>query len=137
MTRHVVATVDEILPGARMLVTVGGREIGIFNLAGEYFALANRCPHEGAPLCIGFVLGKFTADRPGEYRLERHGEMLRCPWHGWEFDLRTGKSWCEPERTKVKSYEAKVEPGEALIEGPLRAESLPVSIEKQYVVIEL
>ena len=137
MTRHVVATVDEILPGARMLVTVGGRQIGIFNLAGEYFALANRCPHNGASLCKGRIVGLVEAPEPGCYQFSRRGELIRCPWHGWEFDLRTGKSWCEPERTKVKSYEAKVEPGEALIEGPLRAESFPVSIEKQYVVIEL
>ncbi len=137
MARHVVATVDEIPPGARMLVTVGGREIGIFNVAGEYFAIGNRCPHNGGSLCKGRVVGLVEAAEPGCYQVSRRGELVRCPWHGWEFDLRTGKSWCEPERTKVKSYEAKVEPGEALIEGPLRAETFPVSIEKQYVVIEL
>jgi 3-phenylpropionate/trans-cinnamate dioxygenase ferredoxin subunit len=137
MARHVVATVDEIPPGARMLVSVGGREIGIFNIAGEYFALGNRCPHNGASLCKGRIVALVEAAEPGSYQLSRRGELVRCPWHGWEFDLRTGKSWCEPERTKVKSYEAKVEPGEALIEAPLRAETFPVSIEKQYVVIEL
>jgi 3-phenylpropionate/trans-cinnamate dioxygenase ferredoxin subunit len=137
MARHVVASVDEIPPGARMLVSVGGREIGIFNIAGEYFALGNRCPHNGASLCKGRIVALVEAAEPGSYQLSRRGELVRCPWHGWEFDLRTGKSWCEPERTKVKSYEAKVEPGEALIEAPLRAETFPVSIEKQYVVIEL
>jgi 3-phenylpropionate/trans-cinnamate dioxygenase ferredoxin subunit len=63
--------------------------------------------------------------------------LLRCPWHGWEFDLRTGKSWCEPDRTKVRSYDLKVESGGALVEGSLQAEIFPVSIEKQYVVIEV
>ena len=47
MARHVVATVDEIAPGQRKLVQVQGRDIGIFNVEGEFFAIANRCPHEG------------------------------------------------------------------------------------------
>ncbi|MFO1117217.1 MAG: Rieske (2Fe-2S) protein [Beijerinckiaceae bacterium] len=137
MTRHVVATVDQIAPGQRLLVEVNGREIGIFNVGGEYFAIGNRCPHEGASLCKGRVVGLVEASAPGDYRLSRKGELLRCPWHGWEFDLRTGKSWCEPDRTKVRSYELKVEAGGALVEGELRAETFPVSIDKQYVVLEL
>ena len=47
------------------------------------------------------------------------------------------KSWCEPDRTRVRSYEAKIEPGSTLVEGPLQAESFPVSVEKQYVVVEV
>jgi nitrite reductase/ring-hydroxylating ferredoxin subunit len=137
MTRHVVATVDQIPPGERLLVTVNGREIGIFNIAGEYFAVGNRCPHNGASLCEGRIVGLVEASEPGAYQFSRRGELVRCPWHGWEFDLRTGKSRCEPERTKVRSYDLTVEPGEALVEGPLRAETFPVSIEKQYVVLEV
>ena len=62
---------------------------------------------------------------------------MRCPWHGWEFDLRTGKSRCEPDRTKVRSYDLKVEPGGALIDDTLRAETFPVSVEQHYVVVEI
>lgn len=137
MTRHIVATVDQIPPGQRLLVEVEGREIGIFNVDGEYFAIGNRCPHEGASLCKGRVVGLVESGAPGDYRLSRKGELLRCPWHGWEFDLRTGKSWCEPDRTKVRSYELKVEAGGALVEGELRAETFLVSVDKQYVVLEL
>jgi 3-phenylpropionate/trans-cinnamate dioxygenase ferredoxin subunit len=137
VTRHVVATVDQVPPGQRLLVTVAGREIGIFNIKGEYFAVGNRCPHNGASLCKGRIVGLVEASQPGSYQFSRKGELLRCPWHGWEFDLRTGKSWCEPDRTKVRSYEAKVEPGETLVEGDLRAETFPVSVEKEYVVLEL
>jgi 3-phenylpropionate/trans-cinnamate dioxygenase ferredoxin subunit len=137
MARHVVATVDDIPPGQRLLVKVGGREIGIFNVGGEYFAVSNRCPHEGASLCKGRVVGLVESSEPGSYQFSRRGELLRCPWHGWEFDLRTGKSWCEPDRTKVRSYDLKVESGGALVEGELQAETFPVVIEKQYVVIEV
>ena len=70
MARHVVAAVGEIAPGTCKIVAVAGREIGIYNVKDEFFALINRCPHEGAPLCIGPILARFTADRPGEYRLE-------------------------------------------------------------------
>lgn len=137
MTRHVVATVDQIPPGQRMLVTAGGREIGIFNVGGEYFAVGNRCPHNGASLCKGRIVGLVEAGEPGSYQFSRRGELVRCPWHGWEFDLRTGKSRCEPDRTKVRSYDLKIEPGRALTGDTLRVETFPVSVEKQYVVIEV
>jgi 3-phenylpropionate/trans-cinnamate dioxygenase ferredoxin subunit len=137
MARHVVATVDDIPPGQRMLVKVGGREIGIFNVGGEYFAVSNRCPHEGASLCKGRIVGLVESSEPGSYQFSRRGELLRCPWHGWEFDLRTGKSWCEPDRTRLRSFDLKVESGGALVEGELQAETFPVLIEKQYVVLEV
>jgi nitrite reductase/ring-hydroxylating ferredoxin subunit len=137
MARHVVAKAEDIPPGQRKLVSVQGREIGIFNVAGEYFAVGNRCPHEGASLCKGRIVGLAESSEPGSYELSRKGEIVRCPWHGWEFDLRTGKSRCEPNRTKVRSFELKVEAGGALVEGELRADVFPVSIEQHYVVIEL
>ena len=56
MARHVVAAASEIAPGASKIVDIAGRSIGVFNVNGEFYALINRCPHEGAPLCIGFVL---------------------------------------------------------------------------------
>ena len=137
MTRHVVAAVGEIAPGACKIVTLSGREIGVFNVNGEHYALINRCPHEGAALCLGPVMARFESKRPGEYRLTHHGEMLRCPWHGWEFDIRTGQSWCDPHRLALKSYPAKVEPGASIVEGPFVAETFPVSVENNYVVLEV
>ena len=138
MARYVVATVDDIAPGQRKLVQVQGPDIGIFNVRGEFFAITNRCPHEGASLCKGRVVGLVESSDPGSYQLSRPGEMIRCPWHGWEFDLRTGKSWCDPQRTKVRAFDLKVEEGAALVEETLlRAETFPVSIERQYVVIEV
>lgn len=137
MTRHVVATVDEIPPGKRMLVEVGGREIGVFNIAGEYFAIGNRCPHNGASLCKGTIVGLVEASEPGSYRFSRRNELIRCPWHGWEFDLRTGRSWCEPDRTKVRSYDLTIESGGTLTADSLVAETFPVSVEERYVVVDV
>jgi len=137
MPKHVVATTDELPPGTRKLVTIRGREIGIFNVAGDYYALINRCPHEGAALCKGKLVGRMESDKPGEYRLTRPGEMLRCPWHGWEFDLRTGQSWCDPEHTYVRSYQVSVEPGTTVVKGPYVAETVTVRVDGDYVVVEI
>ena len=136
MSRHVVAKADEIAPGASKLVTVNGREVGLFNVKGEFYALANRCPHQGGPMCKGKVGGLVLSDGPGEYRVVRPGEFLKCPWHGWEFEIRTGQSWCDPKSTKVRAFEVTVAPGEELVKGPYIAETFPVSIEENYLVIE-
>src|ERR1700712_2223749 len=135
MSRHVVATVDEIAPGTCKIVTVRGREIGVFNINQQFFALINRCPHQGAPLCRGEILSKLESPAPGEYRLTRKGKMLRCPWHCWEFDIRTGQSWCDPDSVQARTYNVAVEPGVDLAKGPFAAETVAVEVERNYVVI--
>jgi nitrite reductase/ring-hydroxylating ferredoxin subunit len=134
--KYVVAAADEIPPGGRKIVEVAGRSIGVFNLGGEYFALRNRCPHQGGPLCEGRVWGAIEADRPGELRYSRGGEILACIWHGWEFDIRTGQSWCDPEKLRVRRYDVDVAPGER-VKGPYVAETYPVTTEDEYVVVEV
>lgn len=135
MARHVVAAVADIPPGGRKIVTVAGREVGVFNLGGAFFALLNRCPHQGGALCRGQQVGLVTSDEPGRFDYSRPGEMLKCPWHGWEFDIRTGQSWCDPDDLKVRSFTVEVEAGESLARGPFVAETFPVSVEQDYVVI--
>lgn len=138
MAKHVVATVDEIPPGQRKIIEIGGRSIGVFNVSGEFFALRNTCPHQGGPLCQGQLSGFLEARVPGEYRYTRKGEILRCPWHGWEFDVKTGQSWFDPARTRVRSYEVSVENNATgLQKGPYTAETYPVSVEQQYVVVHV
>ena len=137
MAKHVVAAVGDIPPGTRRLAQVNGRAIVVFNLGGEFFALINRCPHEGAPLAAGLRVGLSDSDKPGRYAHSRPGELLRCPWHGWEFDIRTGQSWCDPTRLKAKRYAAAREPGAELAKGPYVAESFAVSVEEDYVVVEV
>jgi nitrite reductase (NADH) small subunit len=88
-----VGRVDELLPGERRLVRVEGIEVGIFNLGEERFvAYRNHCPHQGAPVCLGRVGGTTLSSAPGDYVYGRHGRVLTCPWHGWEFDLETGRT---------------------------------------------
>lgn len=137
MPSHVVAATTEIPPGARKRVEVAGRGIVVFNLGGEFFALFDRCPHRGGSLCAGRQTGLVEADEPGAYRMTRAGEFIRCPWHAWEFDIRTGKSWCDPQRLKARSYPATVATGAALVEGPYVATTVPVRLQDDYVLVEI
>src|SRR5260370_15481802 len=148
--KYVVAAVEEIPPGQRKIVDVGGRSVGVFNVGGEFFAVLNRCPHQGGPLCKGETLGVLRPGEVGEFEYSRAGEIVRCRWHGWEYDLRTGQSWFDPARIVVRRYEVSVEPGahmltevktppgmEGLQPGPYVAETFPVSVEQHYVVVEI
>ena len=135
--RALLLGAGEVEPGTAKLVTVKGRDIGVFNVKGEYFALANRCPHAGGTLCQGTITGLALSDGPGKYRLLRPGEFIRCPWHGWEFDIRTGQSYCDPKSTRARQFKVTVETGEDLVKGPYVAETFQVSVENEYVVIEV
>jgi nitrite reductase/ring-hydroxylating ferredoxin subunit len=156
MTRHVVARTTDIPPGGNKVVAIDGRDIVVFHVNGEFFALLNRCPHEGAPLDKAACVARLTSPEPGIYRRSRVGEMLRCPWHGWEFDMRNGQSWFDPKRIKVRSYPVAVARGEDLAKvfdhqereleidgggerekGPYMAETFPVHIEDSYVIVEV
>ena len=76
-------------------------------------------------------------DNPGEIEYTKLGEIIRCPWHGWEFDVRTGQSYCDPRRFRVKAYPVNVEPGTAVVKGPYVAETIKVAVESDYVVVDL
>ncbi len=135
--KYVVASTEEIPNGGRKIVSVDGRSIGIFNVDGDYLALRNHCPHQGGPLCTGNTLGFLRSAGVGEFLYSRPGEVVRCPWHGWEYDLRTGQSWFDPARVLVRNYDVSVEPGQELQKGPYVAETYEVSVEQQYVVVEI
>lgn len=112
-TRVVVAPAAELPPGERKLVAVNGREIGVFNVNGEYFALLNYCPHRAGPLCYGRMGPLVTYDEAAGVGFEREGEILKCPWHMWEFDIRTGKALFDPKMA-VRTY-AVVQEGDTVV----------------------
>ena len=137
MPRHIVAKVGEIPAGQSKIVSLENREIGVFYVNGEYFALLNRCPHQAGPLCQGRLTNLVESDGPGEFRVSREGEILRCPWHGWEFDIRTGKSYVDPTRTFTKAYSVSVETGAELSKESYLAETYSVVVEGEYVLVDL
>ena len=136
MAKRIVAPVSEFTPGTRRRIDVDGRGIVVFNINGEYFALLDKCPHNGGSLAQGVVTGLLQSTTPGDYSYTRQGEIIRCPWHGWEFDIKTGRSFCTGIHARARPYPVTFEPGSAVAEGPYRAETIPVRIEEDYVVVD-
>ena len=120
----VVGRADEIGPGDRRIVVPfrGRAGIGVFNVGGRFHALRNLCPHKSGPLCTGRVQGRIVADAPPsgralaveDYRVAEQGEIIRCPWHLWEFEIATGRCLVDP-KARVKTYPVAVEDGEVVV----------------------
>jgi 3-phenylpropionate/trans-cinnamate dioxygenase ferredoxin subunit len=137
MGRHVVGRVSSIAAGDRRIVEAEGRSIGVFNVNGTFYALRNTCPHQAAPLCLGSIKGMTMPSKPGEYIWAREGEILRCPWHGWEFDITNGRSIFNPHRTRVKAYDVTIEPdGEPDVEDE-SVEAFHVTVEDGWIVVHI
>ena len=119
--RVVAGTVEEIPPGTRKIVVPfrGRAGIGVFNVDGAYYALRNLCPHKLGPLCTGRVAARpAEAAPPSAYAddltLERDGEIIRCPWHLWEFEIATGRCLVDA-KARVKTYPVVVEDGRVVV----------------------
>jgi nitrite reductase/ring-hydroxylating ferredoxin subunit len=88
----IACAAHEIPDGERRIVEHGARSIGVFNIGGTFYAVANDCPHQGAPLCRGYV-------EPGD-----DGNMvITCPYHGWAYDLQSGRG-TQPFFGEVESF---------------------------------
>lgn len=116
MTGYAVCAVDDLDEGDRVLREIGGREIAVFNVGGELEAVANYCVHAGGPICEGRLTGTVTAAvDEWEYGWGREGEILSCPWHGWEFDLTNGECLSDPSKRLV-TYDVTVEDGDVVVD---------------------
>lgn len=90
-----VAEVDDLKPGGCKHVELDGKEIGLFNVAGDYYATTGFCPHHGGPLGEGYL----------------EGDVVACPWHGWQFNVKTGESPMVPS-LKIACFPVRVEGNE-------------------------
>ena len=112
--RHVVCAAADLPAGARRIVEVRGRSIGVFNVDGRLYALLNRCPHRGGPLCEGRVGGTTLPVRRHAFAYGRDGSILRCAWHGWEFDIASGRALVDPT-VQARGYPVAVEDGAIVV----------------------
>jgi nitrite reductase (NADH) small subunit len=104
--------VEEFPAGDRRIVQLGKVSVGVFNVQGQFYAVRNYCPHEGAELCRGKLTGtNEPTTKCGEYHWGREGMILRCPWHAWEFDLSTGESLFDSQY-RIKTYEVSIHDGQ-------------------------
>ncbi len=94
MAEWFVAKASEMADGDRRIVTAGKREIGVFFKDGDYFAYSNTCLHQGGPSCEGLLINNVVDIVTPErlYMGQTFGDDMHfvCPWHGWEYDLKTG-----------------------------------------------
>lgn len=95
-----VAHVGEVPPGRSKIVVVAGNVVALFNVGGTFHALSNTCLHRGGPV--------------GEGELD--GSVVTCPWHGWQYDVRTGRNVLNPVAC-LKTYSVKVD-GERVLVAP-------------------
>jgi 3-phenylpropionate/trans-cinnamate dioxygenase ferredoxin subunit len=109
-----VGCVEEFREGLVKIVDVKGREIGVLMWDGIPYAVRNACPHQAGPVCAGIVSRKIASDHVGELRLDRETPVLTCPWHAWEFDVRTGQLLADPTQ-RVKTYRAEVNDGRIMV----------------------
>jgi nitrite reductase/ring-hydroxylating ferredoxin subunit len=116
LAEHVIGAVEDFHPGTHRVVQLGRAEVGIFNVAGTFYALPNICPHQFGPLCTGTVNGTTACSAETGWRFAwvREGEIVTCPWHGIEFDITTGQSLSSP-RLRVRTYPVRVVDGQVTV----------------------
>ncbi len=95
-----IATIADVAPGSAKVIDADGRSIALFNVDGSFFALDNTCPHMGGALGEGTVVG----------------DTVTCPWHGAEFNIKTGEVQSPPAASGVRSYPVSVEGDDIFIE---------------------
>ena len=110
----VVCRASDLAPGQRLLVDVRGKSIGVFNIDGQFYALHNRCPHLGGALCQGPLTGTTLPAVNREYIYSQAGRILRCAWHGWEFEVATGRCLADP-KVKARTYPVSLSGGDVLV----------------------
>ena len=138
MPKYVVAARDEIPAGGRKLLTINGHSIGVFNIDGEFYAMRDRCPHQGYPLCQGQLWGPVQASIMGTTETTTTGPLLRCPFHGWEFDVRTGQSWFDLDRQHKRRFPVSMAlVATELQKGNYQAKMYPVSVDEQGISVDL
>jgi nitrite reductase (NADH) small subunit len=99
--------------GSARLISIDGIRIGLFRVGSHLHALADRCPHRGAPLCAGRVATPIGYEN-GELSLGRHASVVRCPWHKWEFEIETGRCLVD-EKLRVRRYDIRIEGDEVVV----------------------
>src|SRR3954468_8258771 len=120
-------------PG-RKLIESGGVEVGVFKLGGEFFAYENVCPHIGGPACQGKIIAKVEEsvqpDRTSTgMEFSKTKMNVVCPWHGFEFDIRTGRHHGNA-RYRLKSIKVRVEDGAVIVSLPEEKKPQNVTVKQ-------
>jgi nitrite reductase (NADH) small subunit len=111
-----VGALSSFAVGAMRIVAIGRRQVGIIrDERGAVHAILNVCPHRGAPVCKGTLGGTMLPSEPGKLVYGNDGKVLKCPWHGYEFDIETGASLFDIMRGRLRKFETEVRDGEVYV----------------------
>jgi 3-phenylpropionate/trans-cinnamate dioxygenase ferredoxin subunit len=110
-----IGTVEEVRRDGCRVVQVSGRPVGVISVGDDFFAVSDRCPHMGASMCTGSLSGTMVTSRPHQLVYGQDDRVLRCPWHGWEFDLESGRSLLEPDRFGLRTYSVSTQDGDVVL----------------------
>jgi len=115
--QEVVCQKGDLQPGEMMESTFGRHSIVVCRSSeGEYYAFMNKCIHQGAPLAKGKLCGApEPTENVGEYNFVKEGDILRCPWHGREFDITNKGCMLANEKLKLKDFKVMVEEDDVIV----------------------
>jgi nitrite reductase (NADH) small subunit len=107
--RHRVGGVEDFPLDAFRVFEIAGRPVGVVRTQQGVFAVRNRCPHQGAAICAGRVSGTMVASAPFDYEYSDQTPVVACPWHRWEFELDSGRSYGRVTNKRLVTYPVEVE----------------------------
>jgi nitrite reductase (NADH) small subunit len=110
-----VGPVDDVRREGCRVVDVDGRPVGVISAGDAFYAISDRCPHMGASMCAGSLNGTLVPSAPHKLVYGLDQRVIRCPWHGWEFDLESGHSLLEPRRFGLKTYDVTEDDGQVIL----------------------
>jgi nitrite reductase/ring-hydroxylating ferredoxin subunit len=116
MQKFIVCSAMELQPGQNKLVSVDGVNIALFNVNNKIHGFRNECPHMGAPLVFGKVTGTMVPSEPHAYEYGCDNEIVRCPWHGWEFQMESGQSLYDCKKgLRLQKFDVRKEEGSIVL----------------------
>ena len=116
MTTYDVCAADDVAAGQMLAARAGMTPVVLIRTsAGKLHGLVDRCIHQGGPLSRGRLQPATVGDRPGEYREDDGQAIVKCPWHGFEFDVATGCALFDARR-RVRPLRVREESGRVLVE---------------------
>jgi len=116
-----IGLVVDFPPNSISIVELEWRSIGIVHSPSGLYAIRNECPHQGAPICRGVLTGTMLPSSPGEIAYGFNNEIVRCPWHGWEFFVRTGEAVFGITSRKLVTYTVEIREDRVFVRMPASA----------------
>jgi len=114
--KQTVCRTNELVPGGIISGQVGPIPVVVVRATdGTLHAMVAKCLHQGGPLDKGRLYEHVTAEDIGEYIPEKNCEILKCPWHGYEYDIRTGCVLTDPSR-RLQQFNVREEGDEVVVE---------------------